>query len=85
MINIIHDQLYFRIFNLTMTSSCGPFHQEALRRQRVIDKKRAAKIRLAALQVSTQTTRVDLKMRDEIKEIFSGLYLKICINQDLKS
>jgi len=34
-----------------MASSCGPFHDEALRRQRVVDKKREALRRIAERKV----------------------------------
>nr|XP_039273675.1 uncharacterized protein LOC120347678 isoform X1 [Styela clava] len=40
-----------------MASSCGPFHAEALRRQRVIDRKRAALARLAVLQEEEEENR----------------------------
>nr|XP_009861163.1 uncharacterized protein LOC104266497 isoform X1 [Ciona intestinalis] len=42
-----------------MASSCGAFHEEALRRQRVIDKKRVALQRLKATQAE------EIKMAEE--------------------
>uniref|UniRef100_H2ZPT5 Uncharacterized protein n=1 Tax=Ciona savignyi TaxID=51511 RepID=H2ZPT5_CIOSA len=52
-----------------MASSCGPYHEEALRRQRVIDKKRSAVQRLNVLQeeerrMAEEKSKEDALMRE---------------------
>jgi len=52
-----------------MTSSCGPYHQEALRRQRVVDKKRAALERIKVMKVSyIHAEVISLSIRMELVE-----------------
>ncbi|XP_076808643.1 uncharacterized protein LOC143451792 [Clavelina lepadiformis] len=62
-----------------MASSCGAFHEEALRRQRVIDKKRAAIHRLNIVKEeeernAIEKARLDAEMKqkrhnDKMKEL----------------
>jgi len=48
-----------------MASSCGPFHEEALRRARVIDRKRAAIERLKILEAEEAEAAAEKARLDE--------------------
>ena len=62
-----------------MASSCGAFHEEALRRQRVIDKKRAAIHRLNIVKVYVILVNNDVTNHSRIIRTTDKCNWELCV------